>query len=150
MKASRAFQALLVLSVAGCHGDILGIGGRDFEGYYSYAGTVDNEAGDAVVGTFTITRQRGDRAEVAIDWSYLDRGQEIIRITTDQPAIADLERDGDIYFEFEGELWIDDGWVAFQLVHDGRLRAGTMTGWWELWTGLPTTDGGTFTARRNY
>lgn len=148
MKVARALPALLALSVAGCHGDVLGIGERDFEGFYSLAGTVDLAAGDAVVGTFTITRQWGYRAEVAIDWSYLNRGEEIIRITTDEPAIAELHRNGDIYFAFEGDLWIDGGWVEFSLVHDGELHGNTVTGWWELWTGLPSEDAGTFTASR--
>lgn len=148
MKARYIALAAIVLVVAGCD-DVIGIGNRDFEGFYSFAGTVDHEIGDAIVGTFSITRQRRHRAEVVIDWSYLDNGQEIIYISTDQPAIADLDSDGDIFFEFEGEIFLDGEWWPFRLTHDGNLRRGTMTGWWELSTGLPTTDSGTFTAQRN-
>jgi hypothetical protein len=148
MKARFIALATLLIGVAGCD-DVIGIGNHDFEGFYSFAGTVDDEIGDAVIGTFSITRQRGGRADVSIDWSYLDNGQEIIVITTDSPATADLDSDGDIFFEFEGELFIDGDWYAFRLTHDGRLRRGVMTGGWELSTGLPTTDSGTFTAQRH-
>jgi hypothetical protein len=148
MRARFIAPAMLALTVAGC-GDVIGIGRHDFEGFYSFAGTVDHEARDVVLGTFSITRQRGSRADVVIDWSYLDDGQEIIVITTDAPATADLDSDGDIYFEFEGDLFIDGDWYPFRLTHDGNLHRGTMTGWWELSTGLPTTDTGTFTAQRN-
>jgi len=148
MKSTLAMSALLALALTGCD-DVVGIGGRDFEGFYSFAGTVDLEPRDVVTGTFTITRQRGDRAEVTLDWSYLDDGVEIIYITTNQPAIAELQADGDIYFEFEGELDFDGDVVSFRLTHDGRLRGGRITGYWDLQTGLPSTDAGTFTAQRN-
>ena len=148
MKAAPVLAILLLPALAGCHVDFLDTDHRNFEGFYSYAGTVDDAAGDAVIGDFTITRQRGDRAQVAIDWIYLDNGEEIIHITTDSPAIADIDSDGRIYFEFEGNLITDDGTVHFRLEHDGRLRNRTMTGFWRLVTGLPTDDTGTFTAHR--
>ena len=148
MKRSIAMSALLALTLTACD-DVIGIGGRDFEGFFSFAGTVDGEPHDTVLGTFTVTRQRGDRAEVTIEWSYIDDGEEIIYITTNQPAIADLDADGDIYFEFEGDLDFGDEIVSFRLTHDGRMRGGRITGYWDLQTGLPTTDAGTFTAQRN-
>ena len=148
MKALRVVPLFFVVALAGCE-DVYGIGGRDFEGFYSYAGTVDDAIGDAVVGEVTITRQRGRYADVSIDWSYIDNGEEVIRIQTEIPAEADLFSDGDIYFVFEGELFTDGEVVDFRLEHDGRLRGRTITGWWRLTTGLPTDDEGSFTASRN-
>lgn len=148
MQRSWFVLALALLPLAGCDWDFYGVDRRDFEGVYNLAGTVDGELGDAVVGSLTITRQRGGRADVTIDWSYLDRGDEIIRIETDTPAEADLDGDGDIDFEFVGELFIDGEWWPFRLTHDGRLRGNTMNGFWRLTTDLPTDDSGSFTARR--
>ncbi|MGH7502527.1 MAG: hypothetical protein ACREL7_12310 [Longimicrobiales bacterium] len=148
MQRFRFVLALAFLPVTACHWDAFGIDGRDFEGVYSLAGTVDGELGDAIVGTITVTRQRGGRADVTVDWSYLDRGVEIIHITTDTPAEADLDSDGDIDFEFFGDLLIDGEYWGFQLTHEGRLRGGTMHGFWRLTTDLPTDDSGSFTADR--
>jgi hypothetical protein len=148
MQRFRLVLALAILPLAACDWDVYGVDDRDFEGVYNLAGTVDGELGDAIVGSFTITRQRGGRADVTIDWSYLDRGEEIIRIETDSPAEADLDRDGYIDFEFVGDLFIDGEWWAFRLTHDGRLRGNTLNGFWRLTTELPTDDAGSFTARR--
>jgi hypothetical protein len=148
MKSARLAALVLLPFLAGCDGDVFGIG-RDFEGVYAYAGTVDQELGDAVIGEFVITRQRHDRALVSLDWSYLDQGVEIVRITTQNPADAELWSDGRIRFDFEGELITNGEVVNFRLEHDGQLHRGTMTGFWRLTTGLPTNDTGTFTASRN-
>jgi hypothetical protein len=128
--------------------DGFGLDRRDYEGFYSYAGTVDDEFGDNVVGTIVITRQRRDRADVSVDWSYLDRGVEIIRITTDRSAEADLGSNGRIEFEFRGDL--EDGLdlIGFRLTHQGRLRGNTIEGDWQLRTEYPSTDRGSFIARR--
>ena len=149
MRRLQLTFALLALPLAGCtRWDVFGVGDRDFEGYYAYAGTVDGIVGDAVIGSFTVTQQRGGRASVAIDWEYLERGQTVIQITTDQPADARLSGDGRITFDFEGDLYLGDDVVRFRLEHDGRLRGNTMTGFWRLSTDLPTDDGGSFTASR--
>lgn len=153
MRAARLASTLLLLPLpflAGCDDDIYGIGRHDFEGVYSYAGTVDNELGDVVVGEIVITRQRGSRALVTLEWSYLDQGVEIVTISTDRPADAELWSDGRIRFDFEGDLFMDDDVVSFRLEHDGRLENGTLTGFWRLTTGLPTDDTGTFTASRQH
>ncbi|MGH7506822.1 MAG: hypothetical protein ACRELX_14290 [Longimicrobiales bacterium] len=127
--------------------DVFGPGDR-FEGFYNYAGTVNDEFGDVVVGSIRITRARGDRAYVDIDWEYLDRGSSVIRIESDRSAIADIDGDGRIEFDFEGDLFIDGGITYFRLSHDGWLNGRTLTGDWRLETDLPTDDRGTFTARR--
>ena len=148
MRRLQLTFALLALPLAGCtRWDVFGVD-RDFEGYYSYAGTVDGIVGDAVIGSFTVTRQRAGRASVAIDWEYLERGTSVIQITTNQPADARLSSDGRITFDFEGDLYLGNDVVRFRLEHDGRLRGGTMTGFWRLTTDLPTDDGGSFTAQR--
>ena len=150
MRAVCLLPVVLLPLLAACSDDgIFGIGDSDFEGFYSYAGTVDDAAGDAVVGTITVTRQRGSTALVSIEWTYLDNGEPIIEITTDSPAVADLGPDGLIEFEFEGDLFIDEDVVTFSLRHEGRLRGRTMTGFWDFATGLPTDDAGSFTARRD-
>ena len=150
MRAVRILPAIILPLLTACSGDgIFGIRDYDFEGFYSYAGTVDDAAGDAVVGNVTITRQRGSTALVSIAWTYLDNGEPIIEITTDSPAVADLGPDGLIEFEFEGDLFIEDKVVDFYLRHEGRLRGRTLTGIWEFDTGLPTNDAGSFTARRD-
>jgi hypothetical protein len=147
----RRNAAVLVLAaalpLAAC-GDIYGVGGRDFEGFYSYAGTVDDTFGDAVAGTVTVTRQRGNRADVSIDWSYLDGGIETVRITTDSPAEAIIRSDGWIEFEFTGDLFLQHSTVFFRLTHEGQLRRNRITGDWRLVTELPTTDRGSFIAER--
>jgi hypothetical protein len=149
MRAMRTAALLLVLPLAACNSwDVFGPGDRDFEGYYSYAGTVDGVVGDAVLGSFTVTRQRGRSAEVAIDWEYLEQNETIIHITTDRAADARISSDGRITFDFEGDLFIGGDVVRFRLEHDGRLRGNTMTGYWRLTTDLPTDDAGSFTARR--
>jgi len=148
MKAARVAAVAVLPFLGGCEADFLGIGMRDFEGVYSYAGTVDDALGDVVIGGFVITRQRHDHAEVTIDWSYLDQGVEVVSIATELPATAELWADGRIRFDFEGDLVTNGRVVRFRLEHDGELRAGTMTGYWRLSTGLPTDDSGTFTARR--
>jgi hypothetical protein len=149
----RRNAALLVLAgattlVASSCTDIYGIGDRDFEGFYSYAGTVDDAFGDAVTGQVTITRQRGDRADVTIDWSYIDAGVESVNITTDRAAVADISPDGFIEFEFTGDLFTGGRAVEFRLTHEGRLRGDQIAGTWRLFTGLPTTDRGAFIAER--
>lgn len=149
MRGLRMLAAVLPMVAAGCHVDVFDPDRRDFEGFYSYAGTVDDAAGDAVVGQITITRQRRDYALVAIDWSYLDQGVEVVRIVSEEPARAEIDHDGYIRFVFEGELFTDDDVVSFRLEHEGFLRGRTITGSWWLTTGLPTNDEGAFTARRD-
>lgn len=150
MRAVRVLPILFLPFLAACDDDgIFGIGSRyDFEGFYSYAGTVDDAPGDAVVGTITITRQRSRTAEVSIEWTYVDNGEPIIEITTDSPALADIDDDGWITFTFEGDLFYDDAVVAFTLWHEGQLRGRTVVGDWEFDTGIPSFDAGSFTARR--
>lgn len=146
--ASLAIVLIAALVLPACdRWDVVGPG-RGFEGDYTYAGTVDHEFGDAVIGSLFITRQRGGRAYVDIDWEYLDRGVSVIRIVSDEAAIADIDRDGFIAFDFEGDLFIDGARTFFRLTHDGRLRGRTLTGEWRLDTDLPTNDRGTFTAHR--
>ncbi len=128
--------------------DVYGLGGRDFEGFYTYAGTVDDAFGDAVAGTMTVTRQRVGRADVSIEWRYLDGGVETVRITTDRAAVADIFSDGWIEFEFRGDLFTDNRIADFHLTHEGYLRADRITGSWRLITDLPTTDHGSFIAER--
>jgi hypothetical protein len=122
--------------------------GRDFEGFYSYAGTVEEAFGDAVLGTLTVTRQRGNTALVTIDWSYIDDGVESVRITTDRAAEGTITSGGWIEFEFTGDLSTSSGVVPFELLHAGRLRGNTISGTWDLFTDLPTTDRGSFIAER--
>jgi len=151
-KRLRAALAPLLLASAttvGCTDITFGGVDDDFEGHYDYAGTVDGKPGDVVTGTFTITRQRGDRADVTIDWRYFDDGVQILRITTQSVATADLDHDGRIEFDFEGDLFLDGLTTRFRLSHAGWLdeRRGTISGSWQLTTNLPTTDRGTFVAR---
>jgi hypothetical protein len=135
--------------LAGCSDyDVIGPGGRNLEGSYSYAGAVDDHFGHTIAGDLVITRQFGDRADVSIDWIYYERGQPIFEIRTDRPAVADLDRYGRIYFEFEGEMFLHGDIVWFRLIHDGRLDHQSLHGEWRLQTDLPTTDRGSFTARR--
>ena len=149
MPTRSVLLAALLLPVAACTDwDLYGIGGPDFEGVYTYAGTVDGELGDVVSGAITITRQRGRRADVTIEWSYIERGEEILYIASDRPAIASLSEDGSIRFEFEGDLDLGNRVVGFRLEHDGRLWGDRLDGFWRLVTGTPTTDVGDFTARR--
>jgi hypothetical protein len=147
MRALCAVAAAATLIAATGCGDVLGYD-SDFEGFYSYAGTVDGLSSHSVVGNVTITRQRGNRARVAIDWEYLDRSQTVVHITTDAAADAFLDDNGRIYFDFEGDLFVDGRTVFFTLSHDGWLQGRTITGDWRLVTELPTDDSGSFTARR--
>ncbi len=148
-RATPIFIALLLPLVAGCHDyGIFGPGYRDFEGYYTYVGVVENQFGHTVAGEVVVSRQYGDRADVAIDWTYYDRGEPLFRIRTDRPAVADIDRDGDIRFDFEGNLSLYGQRVWFRLTHDGYLSGRTIRGDWRLRTDLPTTDYGSFEARR--
>lgn len=141
--------SLSLLLLAGCRDyDVFGPGGRNFEGFYSYAGTVDDRFGHTIAGEIIITRQYGGRADVEIDWIYYERGQPIFEIRSDRPAVADLDRYGRISFEFEGELFLYGDPVWFTLSHDGRLEGRSLFGEWRLRTDLPTTDYGSFTASR--
>lgn len=149
MRRNAAALALTaVLGTTAACDDVYGPGRRDYEGFYSYAGTVDDALGDNVIGSLSITRQRGSRADVSIDWSYLDNGFEVIRITTDLPAVADLRSDGRIDFEFTGDIRDGDRLIFFRLTHAGRLRGNTIEGSWHFRTEYPTTDVGRFIARR--
>jgi hypothetical protein len=145
MRAALLLSAALLLT--GCDDDIFGPD-RDFEGFYSYAGTVDDASGDFVAGDIWIDDERSRTARVSIDWEYFDRGEAILRIRSDRSAIADIDEDGWISFEFEGDLFIDGEVTYFRLWHRGRIHGRTITGDWHLETDLPTDDGGTFTARR--
>lgn len=145
MRAALLLTAVLLL--AGCD-DVFGPD-RDFEGFYSYAGTVDDAAGDFVAGDIRIFDERRRSARVDIDWEYFDAGDPILRIRSDRPALADIDSDGRIFFEFEGDLFIDGEVTWFRLTHRGRIRGRTLTGTWRLETDLPTDDRGTFTARRD-
>lgn len=149
MRRNAAALALagIFATTAACD-DVYGPGRRDFEGFYSYAGTVDDALSDNVIGSLTITRQRGSQADVSIDWSYLDNGLEVVRITTDQPAIADLRSDGRIDFEFTGDIRDGNRLIFFRLTHEGRLRGNTIEGSWRFRTEYPTTDFGRFIAHR--
>ena len=138
---------LSLLLLTGCH-DVFGPDDR-FEGFYTYAGTVDDAVGDAVVGSIWIDDERRNTAEVTIDWEYLDLGESVLRIRSDRAAIAEVDRDGFIEFEFQGDLFIDGEVAFFRLIHVGRLRGRTLTGDWHLETDLPTNDRGSFTARRD-
>jgi hypothetical protein len=148
MKAARVAAVAVLPFLGACEADFLGVGMRDFEGVYSYAGTVDEALGDVVVGDLVITRQRHDHAEVTIDWSYFDGGVEVVNIATAEPATAELWADGRIRFDFEGDLLTNGRVVPFRLEHDGELHGGRLTGYWRLTTDLPTDDSGTFTAQR--
>jgi hypothetical protein len=148
MRAALLLSASVLLFTA-CDDDFFGPDDDRFEGYYQYAGTVDDAVGDYVNGSVWIDRQRRGTAEVSIDWEYFDRGVSVVRIRSDQPAIADIDEDGRIEFEFQGDLFLDGEVTYFRLVHRGRLRGRTVTGEWWLETDLPTDDAGSFTARRN-
>lgn len=140
--------ALSALVAGGCDG--ITFGDRyDFEGHYSYAGTVSGAPGDVVAGTITITQQRGSRARVVIDWSYYDQGLEILRITTERPATAYIRSGGRIEFDFTGDIFLDGQYSTFRLSHDGWLDHRSIDGNWSLVTGLPTNDAGSFVAHRN-
>lgn len=148
MRRLSLLPAVLLL-FAGCND--YGVFDPDYpyiEGYYDYVGGVDGRYGHSVEGVVRIDHQRGDRADVSIDWTYYEYGQPIFTIVSDYPAIADVDRDGDVYFEFEGELDFYSRPVWFRLTHDGWIQGRTMYGDWRLQTDLPTTDRGEFTARR--
>jgi len=146
---SRMLLTVALLMGAACSDyDVFGPGGRRFEGFYDYVGNVDGKFGDRVEGEIVISRQFGDRAEVAIDWTYFERGDPIFRIETDVPAIADLDRYGNIVFDFEGDLFLYGRDTAFFLSHEGELDGRSLYGDWYLETDLPSTDFGSFTARR--
>jgi hypothetical protein len=147
MRAALLLSASLVL-LTGCDDDHFGPDDDFFEGYYQYAGTVDDAAGDVVAGSVWIDRQRRGTAEVSIDWEYFDRGLSVVRIRSDQPAIADIDHNGWIEFEFQGDLFLDNQTLFFRLIHVGRLRGHTLTGDWRLVTD-ETDDTGSFTARRD-
>lgn len=121
---------------------------RFFEGYYTYAGTVEGRFGHTISGEIIIERQRGGVADVWIDWTYYELGEPLFRIVSDFPALADVDPDGDIDFEFEGELLLYGEIVWFRLIHDGRLSRRAIHGDWLLETDLPSTDYGSFTASR--
>lgn len=150
-RVRAAITPLLLIGTAsaGCTDITFGGVDDDFEGFYDYAGTVDGKPGDVVTGSLTVTDQRGDRADVTIDWRYFDDGVQILRITTQREATADLDHDGRIEFDFEGDLFLDGISTRFRLTHDGWLddRRHTISGSWLLTTNLPTTDRGAFVAR---
>jgi hypothetical protein len=148
MRAALLLSASLLL-LTGCDDDHFGPEDDWFEGYYQYAGTVEDAAGDVVAGSVWIDRQRRGTAEVSIDWEYFDRGLSVVRIRSDQPAIADIDGDDRIEFEFQGDLFLDGEVAFFRLIHVGRLHGRTLTGDWWLETDLPTDDRGSFTARRD-
>jgi hypothetical protein len=148
MRSVTLLLVALLLS-AGCSDyDVFGPGGRDFEGFYDYTGDVDEHFADEVNGEIIVSRQYGDRAEVVIDWTYYESGAPLFRIRTDRAAIADLDRYGNISFDFEGELFLYGRTTWFRLSHDGRLDGRTIYGDWRLRTDLPSTDIGSFSARR--
>jgi hypothetical protein len=143
-------RALLVpafaLLIAGCDNDVFGPG-RGYEGFYTYAGTVEHRIGHVVVGNLWVD-QRGRRVEVDIEWEYFDNAVSVVQITSETPAIAAVDEFGNIDFDFEGDLFIDNQVVGFRLEHRGRLEGTTIHGDWRFITGLPTTDEGSFTADR--
>jgi hypothetical protein len=136
-----------VLALSACDDDGFGPG-EDFQGSYSYEGNVDGRPGHYIEGDFRISRQRNNTAEVTIDWEYFDQLGSVVRIQSEVPAIADIDSFGNIRFDFEGDLFIDGQRVFFRLEHDGQLSGRTIFGDWRLTTALPTTDRGSFTARR--
>lgn len=145
----RAVLLAAIALLAGCSDyDVYGPDRHDFEGYYTYAGTVEGRFGHTVTGEIVITRQYRGEADVSIDWTYWEHGEPIFRIVTDYPAVADLDRDGYITFDFEGELYLHGRPAWFRLTHDGRLSGRTIYGEWRLRTDLPSTDYGSFTATR--
>jgi hypothetical protein len=147
MRRALLIPAFVLLASA-CSDDVFGPG-RGFEGSYSYDGTVNGRPGHFIEGDFRITRVRGNTAEVTIDWEYFDQGFSVVRIQSDVPAIADIDSFGNIRFDFEGDLFIEGRRVFFRLEHDGQLNNNsTIFGTWRLETELPTTDRGSFTARR--
>jgi hypothetical protein len=146
-RAALLTAALLVLTGCNDYG-IFGPGGRRFEGYYTYAGAVEGRFGHTVAGELIIGDTYGGRADVSIDWTYYEHGDPIFRIRTDYPAVADLDSDGYIEFDFDGELFLYGQPVWFRLSHEGRLSGRTIYGDWRLRTDLPTTDYGSFTATR--
>ena len=146
---SATLLSVALLLCAGCSDyDVFGPGGRHFEGFYDYRGDVDDHFTDRVDGDIVVSRQYGDRAEVVIDWTYYEGGDPLFRIQTDRAAIADLDRYGNISFDFEGDLFLYGRTTWFRLSHDGRLDGRTIFGEWSLRTDLPSTDFGSFSARR--
>jgi hypothetical protein len=137
---------LLALALAGCDSPF-GYD-DDIEGYYAYAGTVDDSPGYSVNGELRITRQHGDRAEGRMDWYMYEGSRRVLEITSNNVDVH-IERDGDVRFDVYGDLQLSSGrWTTFELRHEGRLRGRTLRGSWDLRTDMPSTDEGRFTASR--
>jgi hypothetical protein len=142
---------LLAVGLTACD-MALGPGTGQYQGRYSYSGSVDGTSRYHVTGTLRIEQFHYDELLVSIDWRYMEGSRQVLRIRSDQPARAYVSHDGWISFEFVGDIRTSDGrWVPFELFHEGRIRGRTITGDWVLWTDVGwrgTEDWGRFTARR--
>ncbi len=138
----------LTVAAAGCD-DAFGVGDGRVEGRYDYTGTVDGAPFYYLDGEIRVRNQRGDEADVDIDWVMRDeRGGVIYSIRSSSPARAYVDRDY-IRFDFEGWLEDDRGQdINFVLEHEGEVRGRTMVGNWDLFTDGFGNDRGTFRGTR--
>jgi hypothetical protein len=136
---------LLALGLAGC--DVVGYD-EDVDGFYNYSGYLYDSPGYSVNGDIRIDQRSSRQAYADIEW-YMLEGSRVILEIADYDVPVDVDSNGRVRFVSRGEMRLSDGgWVDYELEHYGRVSGRTMQGDWELWTDLPSTDRGYFSARR--
>jgi hypothetical protein len=143
----RLLPILLVLLFGACDSGSTGPAIPNFEGTYTYAGTVNGEPASSLAGTLSITNQSGLTATIVSNIAYRNSGVVLLTFSTVTPSQAILEADGSISFDFSGTTVVNGQNVAWTLQHDGTLSGQSIAGTWSLTSSLGT-DAGNFSAQR--
>lgn len=164
-RTPRLAACLLVLALSGCSSSSSPnepTAPPDFEGTYAVTGTFAPRTtpNTGLFGSLVITNQSGTTATAAVAVKLLDNGNTGFALNIPDPGVsataspgqAQLKSDGSFSLELSGreELFGIDpaACCEFKLRFTGKLSARTISGNWVLTTDMPSSDNGTFEAKR--
>jgi hypothetical protein len=139
----------LLLVLAGCGDSPTGPQYPDFEGTYTYAGTINGQPNLSAAGTLSLQNQEGSTVTFSQTITIRVDGVPFFTFLTQVPGQATVDEDGRITWDQEGVATGADGFnYGYQIEHDGELSGNRITGTWTIQFSDGSVDAGSFTASR--